>query len=1134
MQPVRKFSLPLALFATLAITAWAQDRGAIIGRVIDPSSAVVAGAGITVTNQETGVKISTATNDAGNYAVHSLPFGTYELTAEAKGFRKLIRKDASLNIGQTLTLDLSLELGAVDQSVEVTAAAPLIDSSTSDLGTVVDQKQVRDLPVTVNGNMRNPESFVFLAPGVTGDTASTEINGSQDRAKEVLIDGAQSTGAESGGTMFTYPPIESIGEFKLVAANFSAEYGKTGGGFEVFTTKSGTNRFHGSLFEYLRNDKLDARGFISPITPINRQNEFGAALGGPVILPKYNGKNRTFFHFVYDGFRYRAGASNQLLTLPNAAQRSGDFSGLTKAGAALQIYDPASTRSDGAGGTTPDVFPNAKIPVTRFSKVSAAMLQLLPAANTATATANYTAVGAQLFDRNVYTIKGDHSFSDKSRVSLFAYISNESSIAPALLEGAMSPALNQQRPARWGRFNWDYQLSPTTLNNFRTGYTREPQIWFRTTSDQGLLQKVGLAGVNPPGDIVPRVQFADTYQNWSDETKNKGTQVNATLQFSDTLSVFRGNHGFKFGADMRWQQTNGADSAGQQGLFSFNSNETAFPSASGPSNRANSGNAFASFLLGAVDNANYNGLFVVPGIRYEYKALFAQDDWKVSRKLTLNLGIRWDLFTPRREHNTNISGFDPTLPNPGAGNLLGAVRFLGEGPGRDNTRKSFADTYYKAFGPRIGFAYQLAANTVLRGGYGVSYGQGNANAGLRDSQKFIYGFNAAPSYASNDAGVTPAFNWDNGFPTDWPKPPFINPTVQNGSAVTMIGKDDGRPPYFQNFQFSVQQALPGQLFLEAAYVGVKGTRLGNGLMNINQVDPKYLSLGSLLTQSVTSAAAIAAGIKVPYAGFTGSVAQALRPYPQYQAITNNSNPNGNSTYHALQMKFTKRLSHGLSLQGAYTWAKSITDGNFAAGGGPSGQDFYNRQIEKTISSNDVPQIFVVAYTYELPFGKGQKLMNNNSTVAHVIGGWQLSGIQQYQVGKPVQLTANNTLPIFNGVLRPNLNAGVSLLQDHPNPLGDAWFNKAAFSAPAGNTFGTAARSYTGLRAPNFANESFGLMRRIKAGEKVTITLRGEFFNIFNRTVFGAPVSNWSAANFGRVTSQSNSPRQGLVALRLDF
>ena len=272
---------------------------------------------------------------------------------------------------------------------------------------------------------------------------------------------------------------------------------------------------------------------------------------------------------------------------------------------------------------------------------------------------------------------------------------------------------------------------------------------------------------------------------------------------------------------------------------------------------------------------------------------------------------------------------------------------------------------------------------------------------------------------------------------------------------------------------------------------------------------------------------------MPYAGFTGSVAQALRPYPQYSGITNNSNPNGNSTYNALQVKLTKRFSHGLSVLGAYTWAKSLTDGNIAAGGGPSGQDFYNRKLEKALSSNDVPQIFVIAYTYELPFGKG-KAMANHGVAAQIIGGWQLSGIQQYSVGKPVAITANNTLPIFNGVLRPNLNAGVALTQDHANPLGDTWFNKAAFSAPAANTIGSSARSYTEMRAPNFANESFGLMRRIKTGEKVTLTIRGEFFNMFNRTVFGAPVSNWSAANFGRVTSQANSPRQGLVAARLDF
>jgi hypothetical protein len=300
------------------------------------------------------------------------------------------------------------------------------------------------------------------------------------------------------------------------------------------------------------------------------------------------------------------------------------------------------------------------------------------------------------------------------------------------------------------------------------------------------------------------------------------------------------------------------------------------------------------------------------------------------------------------------------------------------------------------------------------------------------------------------------------------------------------------------------------------------------------VDPKYLPLGALLTQSVTSAAAQAQGIRVPYAGFTGSVAQPLRPYPQFLNIVNNSNPNGNSTYHALQVKLTKRLSHGLTVLGAYTWAKSLTDGNIAAGGGPAGQDFYNRRLEKSLSSNDVPQVFVLAYTWELPLGKGKSLLDNNGIVAHIVGGWQLSGIQQYSVGKPVQLTANNSLPIFNGVLRPNVIAATPMTLDHPDPLANPWFNKAAFAAPASYQFGVAARSYTELRAPNSYNESFGLMRQIRLTERAALVVRGEFFNTFNRVVFGAPVANVSASNFGRVTSQANSPRQGQVSARIDF
>ncbi len=1128
MSRMRPILLALASSFVLPALMLAQsDRGTITGRVVDATEAAVANATVTITNQETGIRTTSRTSETGNYVVPQLAVGKYEVAIEAQGFRRYVRRDVELNIAQTLALNVSLEVGAVEQQIEVSGAAPLIESATSDLGTVVNQSRIIDLPLQVSGNMRHPGSFVFLAPGVTGDTSNTQINGSQSRSKEILMDGIGSTSPESGGLMFTYPPVESISEFKLVSSNFTAEYGRTGAGFEVYNTRSGTNDFHGSLWEYLRNEKLDARGFIARTRAINKQNEFGVAFGGPVVLPKlYDGRNKTFFHFVYAGFRWRAGALNELATMPTAAMTRGDFSAVNRV-----IYDPATTRPDGQGGFTRDPFPGNIIPQNRFSEVSRRMLQFVPTPSNNGQLNNFQVVGAQRFDRDVFTGKLDHQFTEKNRVNFFVFWNDQTSTAPERLPGALSAALAESRPARWLRFNNDYLFSATVLNNLRAGYTREPQIWSRITSGQGYLQAIGLGGVNPPGDILPRVNFGDGLTNWSDETKNTGEQVNNTLQIADTLSWVKGNHNLKFGGDARWMQTNGADPFNQQGRFVFNSNETAFPTAAG---RTNTGHSFASFLLGNVSSADYNGLFVVPGNRYSYWAAFIQDDWKVTRKLTLNLGLRWEYYAPRRESHNNFSSFDPTLPNPGAGGRLGAVAFLGEGAGRDNSRSSFADSYWKNFGPRFGFAYQLTQKTVLRGGYALFYGPGNATQGLRGSQNFLFGFNAAPAYASTDAGVNPAFNWDSGFPTNWPRPPFIDPTVQNRSNVNMIGRRDARPPYFQNFQFSVQHEIVNGLLLEASYVNVKGTRLGTGLFNINEVDPRYLSLGSVLTQAVGSPAAVAAGITAPYPGFTGSVAQALRPYPQYLNITNNSNPNGNSTYNALQTKIERRFAKGLTLLGAYTWSKTISDGDIAAGGGPSGQSFYNRRLEKAISTNDVPHVVAISYTYELPFGPGKAFLNGGGVTGKIVGGWQFTGIHQYQAGRPIALTANNTLPIFNGTLRPDAILGVDKQLSPADPLQDRWINPAAFAAPQGFRLGTAARAYTDLRADSYLNESFGLIKRTPLTEKVRLTFRAEFFNAFNRTVFGAPVGNVTAGNFGRVTSQSNTPRQGQLALRIDF
>jgi hypothetical protein len=1108
------------LFFAFCGIVWAQSgRGTITGRITDPSDAAVANSTVTVTNQDTGVRSTTQSNQDGNYSIPQLPVGRYELTVESQGFRRYVRPEVNIAVAQTLAINVKLEVGQIEQAVEVTAAAPLIESTTSDLGTVVTTERVVDLPLQVSGTMRHPGSFVFLAPGVSGDTSNTQINGSQSRAKEILLDGIGSTSPESGGLLFTYPPVESINEFKLVSSNFNAEYGRTGGGFEVYTTRSGTNQLHGSLWEYFRNNVFDARGFIAQTTPVNRQNEFGVAVGGPIIVPKYNGKNRTFFYFVYDGFRYRAGALNSLVTMPTAAMLQGDFSNLTRNGQKVVIYDPSTTRQDASGNFIRDPFPGNMIPRSRWSAVSTKVLQFVPQPSNANQTNNFQVVGETQYDRDVYTGKLDHVFSERNRINFFIYANEETSNAPLMLPGALSNALAQMRPGRWVRLNHDYIFSPSTINNFRAGYTREPQLWSRLTSGNGYLSTIGLTGLNPPGDVLPRIQFGDGLQNWSDEVKNTGEQVNNVLQIADTVSHLRGNHSFKFGVDARWLQTNGADPNNQQGTFIFNSNETALPTAAG---RAVSGNSFASFLLGQVDSANYTGLFVVPAERYRYFATFVQDDWRVSTKLTLNLGLRYEIYFPRIDAHDAFASFDPTLPNPGAGGRFGAVRFLGNGSGRDNSRRSFANTDYKNFGPRVGFAYQLNEKTVLRGGFGIFYAPGNGNAGLRSSQNFIYGFNAAPSYISPNTGVTPAFSWDGGFPANWPRPPFINPTVQNGSNVNAILGSDGRPPYFQNFQFSVQRQVLPALMLEGSYVGIKGTRLGSNLINLNEVNPQYLSLGSILTQSITSPAAVAAGLTPPYPGFTGSVAQALRPYPQYLNIPDIANPNGNSTYHAFQLKVEKRFSHGLTLLGSYTRSKTISDADIQAGGGPSGQTYYNRRLEKSLSTNDIPNLVALSYTYQFPFhGKA-------------FGGWEFTGIQQYQSGRPVALTANNTLPLFNATLRPNVVAGVPMMLNTNNPLTDPWINPAAFTAPSGFRFGTAARTYDAVRAQDFSNESFGLIKRTALTEHINLQFRAEFFNVFNRTVFGAPQGNVSASNFGKVSTQTNNPRQGQLSLRLEF
>ncbi|MDQ6760328.1 MAG: carboxypeptidase regulatory-like domain-containing protein, partial [Acidobacteriota bacterium] len=1123
----RTVSLICVLSLIAALPGPAQTvLGTMTGHVLDPSGAAIAGAAVTATNTGTNLTFHTTTNENGNYVLQQLPVGVYDLSVETAGFRRYNRRAIELNVAQTLTLDVNLEVGQVEQAVEVSALVTTLQTSTSDLGTTIQRNKLVDLPLFVGGNVRNLEQFIFLAPGVTGDTTNTQISGSPSRAKEVLVDGIASTGVESGGVIpgSGRPSVETIGEFRLIRGNFNAEYGRTGGGVELFTTRSGTNQLHGSLFDYLRNDKFDARGFFQATRPINRQNEFGAVVGGPVFIPKlYNGHNKTFFFFVYSGFRYRQGAPNSLQSIIPLDYRTGDFSRFSGI-----IYDPETTQSTPTG-IVRKPFEGNRIPDNRISPISKKILSVLPTPTNNGLFNNFTSVGRGATNSNQYNIKMDHAFNDRNRLSGYYYQDALDALDPELIPGPATPARANGSRNFWARVSHDFVVSPTVLNHVTLGFTRFKTTIANYSVDQNWPAQLGLTGVNNgPNNSFPCLDFVSSgYAHLGDSNCNSRTlQTNNSFQINEAFSVIRGAHSLKFGADLRFMETNGIDIYQANGVFAFNALETGQPGV------PNSGNAIASFLLGAVDSGTLRDFAYYPRNRYKYAAFYAQDDWKATRKLTLNYGLRWDIFFPRSEKNNNLSTFDPTIPNAAAGGRLGALAFLGDGPGR-NGRTSFADTYFKAFGPRLGLAYQLNDKTVLRSGYGIYYALGNANAGLRDSLSDSSGFSANPTFASTDAGVTPGFNWNNGFPQNYVRPPVISPTAANGAILRPILRSDGRPPYFQNWSGTVERELLPRTNLEVTYLGTKGTRLGSGLVRLNELDPSYLSLGTLLTRPFNSPQAIAAGIVSPYPGFTGSVAQALRPYPQYLDLLNRSNPSGSSTYHALQTQFSIRALAGLDVQMAYTYSKLISDADVLAGGGPAGQTTYNRRLEKAIATTDVPHIFGLSYSYDLPFGKGRRWINTRGFADAVLGGWVLTGIHQYSTGVPIVLTANNTLPLFTGVLRPDVVSGVARRTDVENfdPNRDRWINPAAFKVPATLQFGTAARSYTDLRNPSYRNENFGLLKKFHVSERMTLTARAEAFNALNHVVFGAPQSNVSNGQFGRITSQANTPRQGQVALR---
>ena len=1189
---MKKFICTLAFLILSAVFSLRAQttNGSIEGSVTDPSGAAVAAANVTARNMDTGLTQGTTTTQAGIYSLPNLPPGRYSVTVEAPNLKKYAQEGVTVTTGTAISLNIPMQLGAVSESITVSADATQLQTTTSEIGATVSPTLVANLPLQVSGTIRNPVQFIELVPGFVGGVANDpgsnssddfKVNGGQEGGTDILVDGVSISLVSPNTQWNKGVSTDAVDEFKVLQSNFSAEYGQAGDGIVSLTIKSGTNELHGSGYDFLRNKSLDANSWANNLQGLKRsidtQNDFGATVGGPVWIPKvYNGKNKTFFFFAYEGFRFRNGGTGQD-SFPNENFRKGDFSQICNTGftngicndrdsnnkVANQIYDP----------TTHVAVPGdnlANDPNFTASKVMTNVFGLLPPTN---GSLNNNVIDRSLSSTtaNLYDVKIDHSFSEKHRISGGFDYDNTNTGGTSDL----GPIFGSHTPqsTRYARISDNYVISPTIVNQALFGFSRRFRGEVSNSLGQGYPEKIGLTGVN--NTTFPCIKWGDSPYN----VNNCGASQFAdnVYQINDAVSWIKGKHSFKFGGEIRMLQFNVRRLTQSSGEFDFAAAQT---SSTGDASGLG-GNSVASSLFGLSDTTTLNyGNF--SGVRYKDFALYAQDTYRLSSKLTLNYGLRYDIDLPAAEAFNRFSMVDPKLPNPDAGNILGAYTYFGSGTGR-NGQKRPQDIYHKAFGPRLGFAYSINSKTVFRGGYGIYYEA--LKEGSFADQDGLGFFNRQTVNVTN-GGPTQI---DNGITHIFPATgPFTPGGQNNQNGVILVPSNTGRPADIQTWNLDIQRQVTNNLMLSVAYVGSKGTHLPALNIIPNQGNPSFLTLGSELTMPSSCIAAdtcpksIAAGLTLPYAGFTGNINQLIRPFPQYGNFNQEDNSfspdrTGNSTYNAMQMQLNKRVSEGLTFLVSYTVSKNITDAD-SAGPGVSGfigtnsfigENSYNRKAEKAVSQLDTPQSLVASFFYELPLGRGKRFMNDSGLKDRVFGGWYTSAILSYHSGTPTEVygncqgTAGDVL--FGGCnvtgagARVNIVPGVSQTnKSNFNPTTTPFWNPAAFT-PATNcatsacTFGDEPRSLSTARTFGGKNEDFTIGKKTHLiGEKATLDFQASFFNMFNRHIYSTPSNVFGpslqtpfiaagqpgcsgplACGFGAVTG-SSGPRIIQFGLKLSY
>ncbi len=1094
----------LLFFSSVFGNLWAQS--AISGTVKDPASAPVPNVKIRVVNVESGVGIDTATNEAGLYRVGTLGPGQYRVEADTVGFDHLVRGPVTIEVGQTVALDLILQIGQQNQSVQVVEATPLIESQSSNVAQEVSREMLQALPLP----NRAASSLAALAPGVVmidsgAGTAENypvfSVAGGRARNQSFTLDGGNVSNAVglTRPQQLTSLPVDAMQEFKVIANNYAAEFGHSTGGIITMSTRSGGNQYHGSVFDSLQNDVLNARNYFSAKRPPVRLNQYGGSFGGPIQ------KDKTHFFATWEETRQLT-SFDTTSTVPTLLNRQGDFSDLrSTAGNLVRIYDPAT----GSTAATRQPFAGNVIPASRFDAVARAAMSYFPLSNrtgTATGANNFIGASRNQLNRDIVVGRLDHQLRASDLLTARYYINdaatNNSGTYGIPAADPLADITDVRVQTVLGA--WTHIFSPTITNDFRYTYLRRKFLDSRPGFGENLAAKIGLNGVTDaafPAFTIPGYGVPAGFVAGNVTVPNTGAALgNPTAvyrfqtpildqQFLEALSVYRGRHAFKFGAEYRIGANDEIRDRGSAGNFTISPLITDLPGSS-----ATTGNALASFLLGEVNAASIQVSDKIPS-RASYLALYAQDDWRVTDRLTINVGLRWDVEFPRKVLGNKMNSFDPLAINPVSG-TPGVVQFAG----LNGTPVRAFKTDWNNIGPRFGFAYRTPGktSTVIRGGAGIFYGPTVSNT-IGDVASL--GFSTSASYSAAQAETQSALQLRHGFPAAARQPltPAFGavPVGQKVNTSVAFFNPDQVAPISYQYNFDIQREVAGNLLLEVGYIGNVSHHLTANDLSLNQVAPQLMTSGA---------------------------AQLVRPFPQFNNVTWINPSIGNSTYHGGFIRAEKRLSGGLSFLAHYTFSKFIDDVESANEYGSTGSymDAYNRRLDKGLSGSDVPHRAVVTFLYQVhQFRK--PLVNS------ILGGWKLGVLENAESGPAFTIitTANTTNAFPAGSLRPNLLHNAAL----DNRTVARWFDTSAFANPAPLTFGNSPRS--GLRGAPVVTTDATLEKGFALTERFKLEIRGEFYNLLNHAIFNIPGFTYGAADFG-VVSSARSPRTAQIAARLSF